>query len=594
MNLRRSQVIFTLGLFSSLEKLKFFLNVLFRVVIVAFDVVGLLMVGLLVAIVSGEDFAQNFGVEVPQPLEENAVILLALVAVFFSLKSVGSAFLMWDLARILSLIEVRVSFSIARYLFLGPPDRLKRYSPGEIFWTAGGSTTALVTQSVSSVANIVGDLALLIAIVGVFFLVDPVLSLTTFAYFGAMSFFYFLAIGRKVKILNRETATSSAESSGLLQMLLGVFKELFVSGNSDYFLDKYESARLRMARAYAGVTFINSLPRLVLETAMFLGLAILFAFLRPGETGTVTLVNISIVLVGSVCIVAALIPLQRSFTDLRGFHAQAQESKDLLGSFDFSQLFSKETAVSMPNTSEPAGIVVAGVTYTYPDSAEPALIDISLEIAAGEFCAVIGPSGAGKSSLVDVILGFAKPDRGIACIEGVDSQKFIAENPGRVGYVPQRPGMVPGSIRDNIALGDFSENADRVRRAIELAGLADVVDALPYGVDSPMGKHFDGFSGGQLQRLALARSVYSAPGVVILDEATSALDLKTEAEVFSQIILNVTGVTRVVIAHRLSTIQHADKVILMEGGRLLDIGTFTELRLRSRRLRDLIRLNELI
>jgi ATP-binding cassette subfamily C protein len=145
--------------------------------------------------------------------------------------------------------------------------------------------------------------------------------------------------------------------------------------------------------------------------------------------------------------------------------------------------------------------------------------------------------------------------------------------------VPQRPGLVSGTILENVALGEGPETVDRekVLEALQLAHLGGLIEELPEGLDTFLGKLQDGLSGGQMQRLGLARALYTKPGLLVMDEATSALDAESEAEIQKALDDMRGKVTVVLIAHRLNTIQHADKVILVEDGQVKDSGTFKEL-----------------
>jgi ATP-binding cassette subfamily C protein len=152
--------------------------------------------------------------------------------------------------------------------------------------------------------------------------------------------------------------------------------------------------------------------------------------------------------------------------------------------------------------------------------------------------------------------------------------------PGRISYVPQRPGLVSGTIAENVALGlDLGEiDHERVRKALEQAHLWEFIQTLPEGVHTSIGKQADALSGGQIQRLGLARALYVNPGIVVLDEATSALDAGAEALVSQTLESLGSDVTVIVIAHRLSTVQHSDCVYVLESGRLMASGKFAELR----------------
>jgi ATP-binding cassette subfamily C protein len=204
----------------------------------------------------------------------------------------------------------------------------------------------------------------------------------------------------------------------------------------------------------------------------------------------------------------------------------------------------------------------------------------------------MGPSGGGKSSLIDIILSLHPPTSGEVLIGGQPSALYQRTHPDLVSYVPQNPGLVSGSIRDNVALGIPGDKVedDRVWRALEEAQLAEVVRAMPNGINSDLGKNTDSLSGGQMQRLGIARALYVKARLLILDEATSALDAETESEV-SRIILELRGrTTVVVVAHRLSTIRKADRIYVLDKGKQVASGTFNELRNSSDLVKRYVRL----
>jgi ATP-binding cassette subfamily C protein len=223
------------------------------------------------------------------------------------------------------------------------------------------------------------------------------------------------------------------------------------------------------------------------------------------------------------------------------------------------------------------------VGFTYPYSDQPALTDVTFEVEAGTQVALMGPSGAGKSTIADLLCLVLSPTSGSIARTNIAPETTDVEKFGGVSYVPQRPGLVSGSILENIALSEDLKDVDRVRalEALELAHLEEFVNGLPEGLDTPLGKLKDGLSGGQVQRLGLARALYTRPGLLVMDEATSALDAESEAEIQKALDEMRGRVTVVVIAHRLNTIQHADKVVLIEDGQIKDSGAFKELITRN-------------
>ena len=197
----------------------------------------------------------------------------------------------------------------------------------------------------------------------------------------------------------------------------------------------------------------------------------------------------------------------------------------------------------------------------------------------GEYVAVIGASGAGKSTLADLLLGLTIPQSGTIELDGVTPRQLDIDRPGSIAYVPQRPGLVSGSIAENVALGHAEADIDydRVEWALTEASLAEFVHGLPEGANTSVGKQTSALSGGQVQRLGLARALYTLPRLLVLDEATSALDAESESVVGDSLRRLYGKVTLVVIAHRLSTVQHADTVHVMEDGKIIAAGPFAHL-----------------
>jgi ATP-binding cassette subfamily C protein len=195
----------------------------------------------------------------------------------------------------------------------------------------------------------------------------------------------------------------------------------------------------------------------------------------------------------------------------------------------------------------------------------------------------MGPSGAGKSTIADLLCAVLTPTSGVIVRTDSAISADARLGLGRVSYVPQRPGLVSGTILDNVALAESHDevNREQALEALELANLSNLTAELPNGLDTPLGKLQDGLSGGQMQRLGLARALYTRPGLLVMDEATSALDAESEAEIQKALNAMRGKVTVVLIAHRLNTIQHADKVILVEEGVVKDSGTLKELIARN-------------
>jgi len=219
-------------------------------------------------------------------------------------------------------------------------------------------------------------------------------------------------------------------------------------------------------------------------------------------------------------------------------------------------------------------------SLTYPHKPTPAISNISLTIPSGSAIAFVGPSGAGKTTIIDVLLGVLNPDEGSVLISGLPPLLAVSKWPGAVSYVPQDVVIAAGTIRENVALGYPPEVAtdELVMSALKVAQLDQFVANLPLGIDTQVGERGAKISGGQRQRLGIARAMFTRPHLLVLDEATSSLDGETEASI-SEAIHALRGSTTVVmIAHRLSTVRNADVVVYMTEGKVTATGTFDEVR----------------
>jgi len=202
---------------------------------------------------------------------------------------------------------------------------------------------------------------------------------------------------------------------------------------------------------------------------------------------------------------------------------------------------------------------------------------LSLEIEPGESVAFVGESGCGKSTIVKLIMGFYAPQRGRILLDGADLKQIdLPSARAQVGFVPQEAFLFEGTVAENIAWGRGSRL--EAREAAGAAGILDILEALPDGLDTPIGEGGSGLSAGQRQLVALARAIFGDPRVMILDEATSNIDVATEGLIQQGIERLMEGRTSIVIAHRLSTIKRADRIVVIDHGRIAEMGSPAELR----------------
>lgn len=574
------------------EQLFFAIRAGVRLALNGLDILAVGLMGLLGGItasgISGQSF-DLFGFKLPQPTSGNVILLVALIAGLFILKGgLGIIFARWT-AVFLAQIEIKNSAKISRYIFGGSLQTLRQYSRSQISFLVGQSTNATFSGVLGSMTTLVIESMLFLSILVLFVAVDPFAALLIVAYFAILVWVLQATTSQRYLRSGQDIQKGSVASGNSLLEMVDGYREIAVLARQDFFLSRFLEAKKLGARTAVTLQILKSLPRYIAESGLILGgLGFLIWQLTSGTLGE-GLLALGIFFAGSFRMMGAILPLQQLWNQLRvtqNWVTMAQEvlvklrdEPELLDANIYAETRFKEKAERVSHATG-LSVEIEGVSFRHLAASTQTIDQVSISVEPGSFVAIVGPSGAGKTTLVDLVLGLYKPDHGAVKVGGMEPERLRREQPGLMSYVPQKPGLVTGSIGDNVALGlDESEwNESAIWEALEGAQLAEHVRGLPENIRSDLGSHSDALSGGQIQRLGLARALYTKPNLIVLDEATSALDAATEAGIALAIQNLGSQTTVVVIAHRLSTIQHADQVHVMESGKILASGTFREVR----------------
>ncbi len=269
--------------------------------------------------------------------------------------------------------------------------------------------------------------------------------------------------------------------------------------------------------------------------------------------------------------------LSGAFMSLSGMALSAARIKPIL---EMAEPFLKAEPETSDNkeivTSITGGVELDHISFRYDEGLPLVIDDLSLKVRPGEYVAIVGKTGCGKSTLMRLLLGFEKPEKGSVRFDGKDINTLdLPSLRKKIGTVMQDAGLFQGDIYSNIVITAPELTLDAAWEAAEKAGIADDIRAMPMGMNTIIAEGQGGISGGQRQRLMIARAIAPKPKLLMFDEATSALDNKTQKQVSEA--LDAMGCTRIVIAHRLSTIRHCDRIIVIDGGRIIEDGTYEDL-----------------
>lgn len=438
--------------------------------------------------------------------------------------------------------------------------QLINYSLGEVQVFTNGVLIAGVSLVAESLV-LVSVSALLVAL-------EPVAALASAVALGAVAAGFYGLVRRRLRLWGERRPVHEAQRLQHLQQGLSSIKEMILSGREREFVRRYDESNRGVADILRREKALAQVPRLGLE--VFAVLSVVFVvvlLLGQGREPSDVVPRVAVFAAACFRIAPSLNRVSNSLHSLR-FAAPAAVALDA----ELSR--SPGTPAPPPVPMRWDGpIRMRAVSYRYSGSTEFVLRSVDLELRRGERIGIVGQSGSGKSTLVNLLTGLLAPTDGAIAIDGVDVGTRLREWRAQVGYVPQSIVLSDDTLLRNIAFGEADEEIDE-RRAMEVARLArlgPLVDSLPGGLRSRPGERGARLSGGQLQRIGIARALYRSPALLVLDEATSALDEATEAEVLCAIASLPRDITVVVITHRPSALGVCDRIIAVDAGRVREL-----------------------
>ena len=429
--------------------------------------------------------------------------------------------------------------------------------------------------------NLIADLSISIVMIIGLLIVDPLLGLLTTLFLGSIGLILYLNTNvksHKLGFMNKELALSSSEN---IIEALGSFREIVVKNRRDYFSLELKANRFKAADVLAELTFMPSYSKYLLEAGIIIGAVTIAGIQFLTKDSQAAIAVLSVFLAASTRIAPAIMRIQQSLIQIKGSIGYISPTFELIDSL---KNIDKKELSNQPFSAEHAGfnpqIRFKSVSYTYPENSFPTINDINLTIDEGSLLGIVGPSGSGKTTLVDLLLGILSPNSGTILISNKQPLDSINAWPGAIGYVPQNVVIVNGSIRDNVTFGYPAKTIsdELILEALNTAQLGDFISKSSKGLYTEVGERGTKISGGQRQRLGIARALLSKPRLLVLDEATSSLDGQSEFDISTDLKAMKGKVTLVIVAHRLSTIREADKIIYLSKGRIIDSGTFEEVR----------------
>ncbi len=504
----------------------------------------------------------------PAQLDRTLALMLGIIAVMAAATYTRYYFVSW--------LGERVIADLRRAVF----DHLLRLPPGWFELARTGEVISRLTNDTTMLETVVGSSAsmaarnLLFLVGGLVMLALTSTKLTLLVLAGVpVVVVPIILFGRRVRTLARASQDRVGDVGAYVDEALHEIRTVQAYGH-----EPVDRARFgeRVEDAFATAIARTRQRAMLIATVIVMVFGAIGVILWIGGhdvvAGRITPGALSAFVFYAVIVASAVGTLSETFGDLQRAAGATERLFELLGAQPTIAAPPRPVALPLPARGT---VALDDVTFRYPSRPDAAALgDFSLDVAAGEKVALVGPSGAGKTTVFQLLLRFYDPQSGAVKIDGVDVR---AADPAavrsRIALVPQEPVIFAASVQDNVRYGRPDASDDDVRAACDAAYASEFIERLPERYDSYLGERGVRLSGGQRQRLAIARAVLANRPILLLDEATSALDAESERMVQQALARLMEGRTVLIIAHRLATVRHADRIAVIDGGRIVATGT---------------------
>lgn len=500
-----------------------------------------------------------------------SMLVAGAAVLFIAAKNAMGAFVSLATSRLGERISLFAGETVFRHFLYSPYMRHLAGDSQSMFQALSwrGQLGRLIIQLMSFYAYVTIVLAMVITLV----CFTPGVILLVIAALGAIAIALYKALKKSIDKAGTESAEWGREENTATMNAMNGIRETLIYRQQGVFFDRFREACINGVWDRSFLTLAPSIPTWILETAGFLiilaTMGLMYSLLDA------SIAHVTAVLTMIMLISWRVLPLlNRSLGTLVAVRSARHSALECLKRVE------EAIADPAPPLPEPdpdfafhERICFCQVYFRYPGTEKDCLTDLSFSIPRGTRMGIIGQSGAGKSTVAAMLSGLAEPTLGEMRVDGLAlSPAQLVAYRAQVGYVPQNPYILAGTLAENVAFSEWGQPWDE-ERVMTACTLAELDVAARRGIDIPLGKDGAGLSGGQAQRLSIARALYAEPSILILDEATSALDSGVEKAIMDTIFALPRGITTVTIAHRLTTVERCDSLIWIEDGAVRMTGT---------------------
>jgi len=509
------------------------------------------------------------------------VVLAVMAALLLITRTILSMYFSQRYLRFLATRSALISTTLYSKLISQNILEVQKRNTQETLFIVTEGVRRITIGILGSIVFLVSDLSLLIVLTAGLFFLDPVVAIVTFFLFSGVAIFLQKKMATKSRMLGKKNSDLSIASNKNIIESLNSYRETIVRNRRDFYAKRMNSQRLELSLNDAELAFMPMISKYVLESAVVLGAFLIAALQFALNDSRQAIATLAIFLAAGSRIGPAIMRVQQGLIAMGIAIGSAKPTLDLIEEVRFVQRVPEtNNSFITDHTGFDAQINVEKLFFSYNPQGPQTISEVSFRLSPGQTLAIVGTSGSGKTTLVDLLLGILQPSSGDVLISGLAPIQAISRWPGAISYVPQNVALMEGTIRENICMGYLHDQVEdsQILRAVKEASLSNLVESSPLGLATQVGEIGSKISGGERQRIGIARALLSNPKLLVLDEATSSLDGETETEITEAIQLIKGKVTVVMIAHRLSTVRGADLVIYLDKGMIQSMGTFEHVR----------------
>jgi ABC-type multidrug transport system fused ATPase/permease subunit len=515
------------------------------------------------------------------PFEKQVLVLSGLTCILLVGKTALSIFFTRKILFFLSRCGADISSNLVKRLLSQPLNIIQQRSSQDTLFSVTSGVSLIMLQILATSSVLISDAALMVIMACGLLFLDTFTAIVMFALFALVAYFLNRFVNVRARNLGRATSKLEISSNEKIIEVLSSFRETVVRNRRSYYSKEVGKLRHLMAKSLAEMNFLPYVNKYVIETIVVLGALLIAGIQFALRDAASSFATLTVFLAAGTRIAPAFLRVQQGLISIRSATGQTSPTFELLDSLKEAVIDEDVSdRIETTHLNFNATIKLDNVSYRYPEAHDFAVKGISLIINQGQSVAIVGSSGAGKSTLVDLILGILSPDEGSILISDSNPTQAVSKWPGAVAYVPQDVAVANTTIRKNISLGypEDSVSQSQVMEVLSMSQLDSFVKDLPDGMNTFVGEKGSWISGGQRQRLGIARALITKPKLLVLDEATSSLDGETEAAIGNALQVLKGTVTVLMISHRLSMLRNVDVLVYMENGEIKCVGSFDEVR----------------